>query len=548
MLAPLRTSLAAWSEWHSELVDAYELGQIASKLGFGHFFDDDVHAMWRIGLLRADRVIGSPSTDMPGLIAVSPGGETSYVDTRVMTHRPEGYGSALLEATSQEAALSPYFHPYKVYVLHHVARTLRIQTSNCQYLRWTPGIQGIVDSELRNLNHWTGSDSFADRFNYWNLVSEIAIVSQPMQWLAPQQEVDANALQAWLQQYATALESALRAVGLNNLNGYRQDLSMAAHARDSNGTIHALLRLMKRFERDRIEGRLGAAMKFLAMAESIRRAAERLLQVQMLEEDEIGPGQWMEGARKTQYGHDRVFDAPRGDLRDFLGILGLDFGVKVRCYVEGETELGALHYAVGAAAQCTFINLKGSVAERGGKGMSFIESLDADMVARVFSMVVLDADRIDAVRMVQRAASDDRFHGAFTLFEPDLEFGNFSLAELLAVALQLAGPENHDHTQSIARLLPEMQTVQSGKDFFKQLNAAGIAGVRKGEPWGAALMDFAIKHPMFPPSHLCAGKERPLVDIARSIIRAQDVGFLRSKAYERLNPETGKVEARKSDA
>ena len=103
-----------------------------------------------------------------------------------------------------------------------------------------------------------------------------------MQWLAPQQEVDANALQAWLQRYATALESALLAVGLHNLNGYRQDLAMAAHERDSNGTIHTLLRLMKRFERDRIEGRLGAAMKFLAMAESIRRAAERLMQVQML--------------------------------------------------------------------------------------------------------------------------------------------------------------------------------------------------------------------------------------------------------------------------
>ena len=56
-----------------------------------------------------------------------------------------------------------------------------------------------------------------------------------------------------------------------------------------------------------------------------------------------------------------------------------------------------------------------------------------------------------------------------------------------------------------------MQTVQSGKDFFKQLNAAGVTGVRKGEPWGAALMDFAIKHPTFPTDHLSAEKERPLL-------------------------------------
>ena len=135
--------------------------------------------MWRISLLRADRVIGGPSTEMPGLIAVSLDDQTTYIDTRLMTHRPEGYGSAFLEATPQEAALSPYFHPYKVYVLHHVARTLRIQTSNCQYLRWTPGIQGIVDSEVQHLSNWTASVSFADRFNYWNLVSKIGIAQYP---------------------------------------------------------------------------------------------------------------------------------------------------------------------------------------------------------------------------------------------------------------------------------------------------------------------------------------------------------------------------------
>lgn len=544
ILAPLRASLAAWPEWDSELVDAAKLGQIAGRLGLGHFFDDDVRAIWRIGLLRADRVSSAMATDMTGLMTVATNGDTSYVDTRVMGQRPDGYGSTLNEATPQEAALAPHFHPYKVLVLHHVARTLRIQTSNCQYLRWTPGVLRVVDAELRHLNHWTGSDSFSDRFDYWNQVSEIAAVCQPVQWLASQQEPLGNAFQTWLRNYATSLESALRAIGLRNLDEYRQDLAVAAHEQDSNSTIHTLLRLMKRFERDRIEGRLGAAIKFLAMAESIRRAVERLLQVQMREEDEIGAGQWMNGARKMLYGHDRVFDAPRRDLRDFLGILGLDFGVKVRCYVEGETELGAFHHAVGAAAQCTFVNLKGSVAERGGKGMSFVESLDADMAAHVFSVVVLDADRADAVRLVRRAASDNRFHGAFILFEPDIELGNFTPAELLEVALELVAQDRQTRMQQYASMLPLVQTVQSGKEFFQRLHAAGLTEVRKGEQWGSALMSFAVKHPAFPPGHPSAGMDRPLIDTARTMVRAQDAGFLRSKAYERLNPETGKIEGR----
>lgn len=548
VLQPLRASLAAWQEWDSELVDAAKLGQIAQQLGFGHFFDDDVHALWRIGLLRADRVTSRTAVSMPGLITVASHEETCYVDTRVMAQRPDGYGSNLTAATPQEAVFTPHFHPYRVYVLHHVMRTLRIETSNCQYLRWTPGVLRVVDSELRQLNHWTGSDSFPDRFDYWNRISEIAAVCQPMQWLPYQQETAPNVFQAWLRDYATSLEGALRAMGLHKLHGYRQDLAMAAHERDGNSNIHTLLRLMKRFERDRIEGRLGAAMKFLGMAESIRRAAERLLQVQMPEEDEIGGGQWMDGARKMLYGHDRVFDAPRKDLRDFLGILGLDFGVKVRCYVEGETELGAFHHAVGAASQCVFVNLKGSVAERGGKGMSFVESLDADMAAHVFSMVVLDADRSDVVRMVRRAASDDRFHGTFTLFDPDIEFGNFTPAELLEVALELVAPNSQARAQQHTILLPAVEATRSGKEFFQRLHLAGVTEVRKGEQWGAALMSFAVKHPKFPPEHPSAGKARPLIDIARTILRAQDAGFLRSKASERLNPETGKIEARSHDA
>lgn len=68
---------------------------------------------------------------------------------------------------------------------------------------------------------------------------------------------------------------------------------MAAEEQDSNRTGHILLRLIKRFERNRVGGRLGAAMKFLNMAESIRRAVQRLLHAQMPEKDELGGGQWM---------------------------------------------------------------------------------------------------------------------------------------------------------------------------------------------------------------------------------------------------------------
>lgn len=48
-------------------------------------------------------------------------------------------------------------------------------------------------------------------------------------------------------------------------------------------------------------------------------------------------------------------------LRDFLGSFGLDGGVKARCYVEGQTELGALRYVLGPTSQCVVVNLSGAV-------------------------------------------------------------------------------------------------------------------------------------------------------------------------------------------
>lgn len=545
-LAKLRAELSSASEWTSSLVDTRKLAQIAGQLGLGHISEDDIRGLWSIGLLRADLVRSEGQTCTHSLVPV-PGGVDSYIDVRTMDLLPAGYGSSMEELSDPVRAITLLFHPFRVYVLHHVVRTLVIKTSSCQYLRWTPGVLRVVDYQLRELNTWTSGDSFPDRFDYWNQVAELAALCTPVSWLPPRESADADNDRAWLRRYADLLRDLLTRRGLPALHQCRGDLAWAAHERDSNTNVHTLLRLMKRSERDRIEGRLGAAMQFLSMAESVRRAGERLLGVQLPEEDELGPGQWMEGARKMLYGHERVFDAPRKDLRDFLGILGLDFGVKVRCYVEGETELGALRHAVGVDGQCTFVNLKGNVVERGGKGVAFLDSLAADLNAHVFSVVIVDKDRADVVRVLKKAAADQAFFGAYFLFDPDIEFGNFSVAELLEVARGIAqqpGALDQDEIITKSNLLSEICSARSGKEFFRRLEHVGLEDVAKGEKWGEALMSFATKHQTFPIGHPRAGEQRPLVEAARLLIRTEDAGFLRSMAYEQLDAETGKVVAR----
>lgn len=546
-VAELRRYLSCQAEWIHELVPAQKLGQMAHDFGMENFSGDDVLGLWHIGLLRADYVKGAQGIHRKGLTSLD--SESLYMDMRAMEPKPEGYGGTMPERSREMPSYKDslpelLFHPSRIYVLHHVARTFSSKTSVCQYLLWKPGIERLARSQVEGSDRWTSSPEFSDRFDYWNQVAEAAFLCKAVLWMPPKGHPASATVSPWLPRYTEMIRDHLKRAGLSMVRQYREDLAWAAHISDPNKTVQTLLRLMRPTERERVKGHLGAATRFLDMAESIRRASERLLGVVLPEEDELGPGQWMEGARKSLYGSERVFDAPRKDLRDFLGIVGLDFGVKVHCYVEGETELGAMRQAVGADGLCSFVNLKGSVVQKGGKGVAFADSLAEDARDRVISFVMIDSDQEEVVRTLKRAASDRRMHGPFFLNQPDFELANFTIEELLRVALATSLAVRFEDAEidgQIPSVLPQIASAKSGKEFFSLLRQAGVDGVSKGEKWGEALMNYAIKHPVFPEKDPRAGKERGVIDAARTLIRAQSVGYLRSVDFEVIDPQTGKM-------
>lgn len=550
-IAQLRASLSLRSEWVSELVSPQKLGQIAGDLGIGHFTRDDIVGLWRIGLLRADCIESEVPPQNDGLLALKL--DSRHLDLRAIVTKQKGYGSSMSKkskdrTSSDDPQPKLSFHPTRVYVLHHVVRTLASKTNPCQYLIYRPGLAKVARFGLKELDRWTSSSTFSDRFDYWNQLAEVAAACSVVLWLPPEGHEARERSFSWLPSYVEMVKDYLMRSGLIAIRQWREDLAWAAHTSDENRTVHTLLRLMRRSERERIKGSLGAAMKFLDMAESIRRASERLLNTKLAEEDEIGPGQWMDGARKMLYGHERVFDAPRKDLRDFLGILGLDFGVKVRCYVEGETELGAFRYAIGADGLCSVVNLMGNVVQRGGKGMAFTDSLAEDARDRVISVIVVDRDREDVVRAVRKAASEKRMHGRFYLCSPDFELANFNIEELLRIAIATAldcDADQGEVSKRLAKELPSVSKARSAKEFMRLLPSEIKDSVTKGETWGEALMKYAIAHPAFPAGDSRAGEEREIIDAARVLIRAQDVGYLRSVEIEELDPETGKMVKRR---
>lgn len=547
-LCPLRSRLAGWPAWEVTLLSTSKLANLARKLGFGHFSETDIRSLWRIGLIRADITIAEKNTQIPGFESVESELDVRCVDVRKPKTRPSGSPSFVPTGKTAEDALTPYFHPYRIFLLHHVVRTLGISISNTQYLLSTPGVLRVVDWQLRSLNRWTESKDFLERFDHWNWACELAIVCEPIRWTRHETENE-DPKQLWLQEYGLKLQSLLRALPSDAVPSTRQAFALAAGELDPNSRLQTLLRLMRQFERDRIKGQIGAAMRLLDMAESIRRAVELHLSVRLPEEDEIGAGTWMDGARKILYGTDRVFDAAPSMLRDFLGSFGLDGGLKSRCYVEGQTELGAMRYLLGSTNQCVVVNLGGAVVERGGRGLAFTESLASDKANGTFSFIMLDADRADVVRTLRKAASEETFHGAFLLSNPDIEMENFSITELLDVALEIAGRNETAgiSSQSYSRndLLCELEGANSGDEFFKRLHRDGrLREVDKGEDWGAALMAYAIEHSRFPQDDSRRNTLRPIIGFAQMLIRAKEAGFQQSLQYEKVDPDTGRLNRR----
>jgi hypothetical protein len=423
--------------------------------------------------------------------------------------------------------------------------------SSTQYLLNPEGLVSLSRGDIERLDHWTSGEQCAQRFEHWNRVAELAIVLEPtaysgvfhsIRWRFPDTE---NSIEAKLDRRREQIKSLLSGISREKIGKFRQDLCQDAESIDDNKMIHMLLRLMSAHERLKLRSSLGAAMLLLSMAEIIRRAAEEARGEHFPEEDELGFGQWMDGARMSIYGSERILDAPREVRRDFLTSMGLDYGVKVKSYLEGETELGAMTSAAGDGAGAEFINLRGQVIEKKGKGLGFVESLKTDKKSHVFSIVLLDGDNADNVRAVKKAAKDGNFFGRFFIASPDFEFANFTIEELVDVVLTLAARDGHGAPPR-DEILSYVKAAKSGKEFFAALKSTSLCHIEKSADWGVAVMAHAIRHPELPQGHRQAGKTRPVIEAARLIINARRAGYVRSLERFEVDPETGEFREKQS--
>lgn len=349
-LSDIRCLLARSPElMQSRLLTAQGIQTFARERGIFLSGAETVLALWRAGLVRSDSLVAARDDDVPeGLELLSEGEDgQEWFDARPVPIRPNGYGGVFAEFP-ELPNLEPLFHPFRLYVLHHVHRVFRSSASATQYLQKPDGLINIAKIEVQQLDRWTATDKCAERFEHWNQCCELPTVLEPFVHgrifgsVRLPVDIDEVEYDRRLAEYREAASGYLRGSELSWIETVRKDLCISAEQIDGNKLLHVLLRLAAEEQRARLKGDIGASMHILAMAETIRRAAEAALGRELCEEDGLGFGQWMDGARKVIYGTTRILDAPKEVRRDFMTSMGLDHGPKVRCYVEGDTELAAL--------------------------------------------------------------------------------------------------------------------------------------------------------------------------------------------------------------
>jgi hypothetical protein len=293
----------------------------------------------------------------------------------------------------------------------------------------------------------------------------------------------------------------------------------------------------KDFRLKKITGRLGGSMYLLAMAEMIRRTTERVFNTELPEEDEIGYFHGGGAVKKHKYGTPRIIDNVTA-RREFIRNYGLDYTIRLRWYVEGYTEFGALKAVLGNHPNIELINLKGLIVAAGNKGLAFKENLLGDLKNAVYSWVTIDTDDQNIVNILLNAVRADEMFGMFFLSKPDFEFDNFTARELAEVVWEWAKEFDVEEEQKL-QLFEQTALTKSSGAFFSAIDRTILyqPQIRKGEVWGEKLMKYADEHPLKEDT----GHERPIIRAIRSALHSYDCNYQLGRAEGKVDINTGNI-------
>ena len=507
-----------------------------------------VTELWQQGLLHADIICSDKSIDIDGLILVKEekvGGRFVYTDNRPVPIK-ESWAGCFTDEPPHQQHIELLFHPFRFYVLYHIERAFTYRLSSLQYLMYEKGANTIVDLHNKEWLTHISDQKLSEKITRLNDIVTLAIFSEPyayqkvfnsVKWSLPDtQETIQNKIDA----HKISIYKAFNKLGLEEAEKIRHDLCIDVELIDTNKILHMILRMMNAKIRQELKGEIGEAMLLFSMAEFIRHGAEYSFKQELPEEDNLGFGVWMKDVKMDIYGANRLYDANSTVKQEFFRQYGADHGLRVRCYVEGETEYGALTSLLGISSKIDLVNLKGHISDK-GKVLSFRDSLRSDIKNQLFSIIAIDKDVEDNVRAIRKICEDDEICGRVFYFDPDFEFGNFSINEMILILRKYALNNGADKP-SLDKINIAVSKATNGKSLEKAARNSipELADVGKGENWGGLLMDFAIKNPEYPTDHKKSGN-REIIEIAKILLRFVSVNFNYSTHRKKyiVNPDDG---------
>lgn len=422
------------------------------------------------------------------------------------------YERGWLQADGLDDNSAPRFHPFRLYVLHHILEARSLSEM----------FKGVAEATRRG---YAGRvTEFAPR---WNELVDLAVLLEPLYWpeicgsIRRSLLMEDADLDAWHERYRRQVLAQLKEMKEPFWKERHAQLRRTAGSVERNDSLYLLLRLSSWRKRERLVGDVSRSLWLRHMAEVIRRGFEDAFDVRWEEEDRTF-GMWFKGARERTYGSERPLDRPVSSKPYVAWDFGLFTGSVVRWYVEGATEYHAVAEILPGApiGGIELIDLRGNIAEeKATVAMRLADGLKQDRSLRRFSIISFDCDVPANVKAVRRQIDEERIVGYVAAHRPDFEFANFSREELVEVAASLDEAAGFDAT---ALRFGDWSGIENARQFEAQYQrlSARMGASLKGEVWGVALAQRAMASPQ-----RSDGTDRPLLQAVQAAMQARTASY-----------------------
>lgn len=453
--------------------------------------------------------------------------------------------------TPQKPAKGAYrydlrFHPFRLLPFMNLLDMMDWRLSRMSIF-YADGVVKYAREHVERFEEWIRDPRFLERLNWWNGIADLAILLEPLYWPSITRRTSGRVMIAAREDPKSAegdMFGQYKGIALDILRRIPKALVATAHMElrleaakiDDNHELYLILRAANWQRRERIEGGLGAAMWLRHIAEVLRHGYDELYEDRLVHEDEAF-GMWYEGAREWLYGSEYPLDNIREMTRRVLPHWGIASSPRVRFYVEGETEEGALEAALEGylGFGVEIVNLRAQ-----GWGTWLRQELENDVAAKRLSLLMLDDDQVedlpesearkrqDAIRALTAHARDSLIVGMVFINSPDLELGCFTIEELLkAIAY-------YEEAAGINDLEPldasEFTDIRTGRDFEERYCKLRMARSLKGKTWGASLMRVAFESGN--------GEASPLIHAWACAARAVTTDYEAQRTRSPIDPST----------